>query len=90
MTNPNEIDALKAAMRGAQGTAKGLSALGDRIEALDQRIEVTDADLDDLARLSAAHALAAEALRGLVRTMMARRGKLPQEAAATQSVGEDE
>ena len=80
----------RLSLTAGQGTAKGLSALGDRIEALDQRTEVTDADLDDLARLSAAHALAAEALRGLVRTMMERRGKLPQEAAATQSVGEDE
>jgi len=90
MTNPSEIEALKAAIRGARETASGLSALGDRLEALDPRAEIADADLDDLERVSAAHALAAEALRGLVRTMMARRGKLPQEAAATQSVGEDE
>jgi hypothetical protein len=90
MTNPNEIDALKAAMRGARQTAGALSEIGDRVEALDPRAEVADADLDDLQRVAAAHALAAQALRGLVATMRARRGNAAPAASAAQSVGEDE
>jgi hypothetical protein len=89
MTNPNEIDALKAAMRGARDAAAALADAGDRVEALDPRAEVPDADLDDLQRIAAAHALAAQTLRGLVRTMLERRGKLPQEAVG-QFAGGDE
>ena len=89
MSNPNEIEALKAAMRGARGTGDAVARLGDRVEALGSHAEIPDEALDDLHRVSAAHALAAQALRGLVRTMMSRRGKLAQEAT-TQTVGEDE
>jgi hypothetical protein len=90
MSTPNEIDALKAAMRGARGTAAALAAFGDRIDAVDPHAEVSVAELDDLQRAAAAHALAAQALRGLVQSMLARRGKAEQAAVTTQSVGEDE
>lgn len=74
MTDPNEISALKASFRGALSTADALAALKDRIEGLDPAADPTPADLEDLARVSAAHAVASAALRGLVNTMLARRG----------------
>jgi hypothetical protein len=84
MADPNEIEALKASLRGVRRSAETLTAaLADRVEALDPREEIPDADLDDLQRLSSAHAVAAQALRGLVQTMLRRRGKVA--AAATES-----
>ncbi len=74
MTDPNEIAALQASFRGALSTAESLAALKDRIETLEPGGEVSAADLDDLARVTAAHAIASAALRGLVNTMRARRG----------------
>jgi hypothetical protein len=73
MTNPNEISALKASFRGALHTADALHALKDRVEAIDVHRDVTAADLEELSRITAAHALASAALRGLVNTMIARR-----------------
>ena len=74
MTDPNEIAALKAAFQGALRTGEGLAALRDQVERLDAHAEVTAASLDELARVTAAHAIASAALRGLVNTMLARRG----------------
>lgn len=73
MTDPNEIAALKASFRGAVATADALHAIRDRIEALDVHADISAEELDELSRLSAAHALASAALRGLVVTMVARR-----------------
>jgi len=73
MTDPNEISALKASFRGAVATADALHAIRDRIEALDVHADIPAEELDELSRLSAAHALASAALRGLVVTMVARR-----------------
>ena len=73
MTDPNEISALKASFRGAVATADALHAIRDRIEALDVRADIPAEELEELSRLSAAHALASAALRGLVVTMVARR-----------------
>lgn len=73
MTDPNEIAALKASFRGAVATADALHAIRDRIEALDVHADIPAEELDELSRLSAAHALASAALRGLVVTMVARR-----------------
>jgi hypothetical protein len=73
MTDPNEIAALKASFRGAVATADALHAIRDRIEALDVHADIPAEELDELTRLSAAHALASAALRGLVVTMVARR-----------------
>ena len=61
MSDPNEIRALKASFRGALDTA-GTFALA-----------VPD-DPHLLGRLTAAHAIASAALRGLVNTMQTRRG----------------
>lgn len=88
MSDPNEIEALKASMRGVMTSLQDLRPLADRVEALDPQTDVSDSDLDDLERQSAAHALAAQALRGFVQTMLKRRGKLT-EVAAIKS-GEDE
>jgi hypothetical protein len=79
MTDSNEVAALKAAFRGALLTADSLGDLRGRIEALDPHADVAAADLDDLARVTAAHAIASAALRGLVKTMLARRGAGPAE-----------
>ena len=73
MTDPNEISALKASFRGAVATADALHAIRDRIEALDGHADVPPAELEELSRLTAAHALASAALRGLVVTMVNRR-----------------
>jgi hypothetical protein len=49
-----------------------------------------DADLDDLQRLTLANAIAAQALRGLVETMLKRRGKLAAAVAETGNAGVEE
>jgi hypothetical protein len=74
MTDPNEIEALKASVRGALGTAETLAAIKAKVEAFDSRGDVPAGDLEELARITLAHAIAAQALRGLVETMRTRRG----------------
>jgi hypothetical protein len=73
MSDPNEIRALKASFRGAMDTAGALAALQATIEALDERADIGTDDLEELARVTAAHAIASAALRGLVNTMQHRR-----------------
>jgi hypothetical protein len=73
MSDPNEIRALKASFRGAMDTAGTLAALQGKIEALDEHGDISGEDLEELARLTAAHAVASAALRGLVSTMQTRR-----------------
>jgi hypothetical protein len=89
MTDSNEIEALKASMRGARHFSDALSELAPRVEALDPHAEISEADLEDLRRLSLAHAVAAQALRGLVHTMLRRRGKVIEEAVGRSSAEED-
>jgi hypothetical protein len=74
MTDPNEIEALKASLRGALGTADALAAIRQKVEGFDSRGDVAADDLEELARLTLANAVAAQALRGLVETMRTRRG----------------
>lgn len=83
MSHPNEIEALKASLRGVRRSFEDLIALSTRVEALDPHTDVPDADLDDLRRLTLAHAVAAQALRGLVVTMLRRRGKVEDAVAGT-------
>jgi hypothetical protein len=73
MTDPNEIEALKASIRGALASADALKAVAAKVEQFDPLAEVSAADLEELTRLSLANAIAAQALRGLVGTMLARR-----------------
>jgi hypothetical protein len=74
MNDPNEIAALKASFRGALGTAAALQALEDKIQKLDPAVDVRAEDLEELASVTAANAVASAALRGLVVTMQTRRG----------------
>ena len=74
MSDPNEIRALKASFRGALDTAGTLASLQAKVEALDEHGELGADDLEELGRLTAAHAIASAALRGLVNTMQTRRG----------------
>ena len=75
MADPSEIAALKASFRGALSTATSLQTLHTKIEALTRDGDLSTDDLEELARVTAAHAIASAALRGLVVTMMARRGE---------------
>ena len=81
MADLTEIEALKASMRGARAAADALTAAGGTVEQLDPRVEIADADLDDLQRLTLANAIAAQALRGLVESMLKRRGKIQEPVA---------
>jgi HAMP domain-containing protein len=74
MADPNEIEALKASWRGALATSESLLELRTRIESFDPRGEIDAADLDEIARVTLAHAVAAQALRGFVNSMRTRRG----------------
>ena len=76
MADVTEIEALKASLRGARTAAAALSDLAGRVDVLDAHADVAEGDLDDLQRLTLANAIAAEALRGLVESMLRRRGKL--------------
>ena len=74
MSDPNEIAALKSSFRGTLGTAAALHVLEGQIENLDPTVDISADVLEELARVSAAHATASAALRGLVVTMLTRRG----------------
>jgi hypothetical protein len=73
MADVNEIRALKASLRGAIDTATTLAAVQGKVEALDDHGEPGSELLEELARVSTAHAVASAALRGLIETMLKRR-----------------
>jgi hypothetical protein len=73
MSDVNEIRALKASLRGAIDTAQTLAVVQEKVAALDDHAEPEAALLDELARVSLAHAVASHALRGLIDTMLKRR-----------------
>jgi hypothetical protein len=77
MSQLNEFAALQASLRGAIATADALVQLAPRVDSLDPHAEISPTDLEELARVTAAHAIASNALRGLVNTMLARRGVDP-------------
>jgi len=81
MADLTEIEALKSSMRGALRAAEALGAVGARVDDIDPHVDVAEKDLEDLQRLSLANALAAQALRGLVESMLKRRGKIEQPVA---------
>jgi hypothetical protein len=92
MADLTEIEALKASMRGARATVGNMADIATRVEAIAPHADVPVADLDDLQRLTLANAIAAQALRGLVETMLKRRGKLAADDAPPEpgSAGVDE
>ncbi|CAN5665529.1 hypothetical protein BH23ACI1_BH23ACI1_27900 [soil metagenome] len=73
MSDPTEIEALKASLRGAISAAQALRDVAARVEQVDPHTDVASGDLEELARLALANAIAAQALRGLVNTMLTRR-----------------
>jgi hypothetical protein len=73
MDDRNELQALQASYRGALATAASLGGLAGKIDALAAEAPLSQSDLEELARVTLAHAVAAQALRGLVDTMRARR-----------------
>jgi hypothetical protein len=73
MPDPNEIRALKASFQGAIDSAQALEAIKARVMSLDSGADVSLEDLEELGRVTLAHAVASQALRGLVESMRARR-----------------
>jgi hypothetical protein len=79
MADLTEIDALKASLRGARHAAAALTDVAKRVDAVDPRqADVSESDLETLQSLTLANAVAAQALRGFVESMLKRRGKLAQ------------
>ena len=76
MVDLTEIEALKASLRGARRAADALTDVATRVDMADPHSDVSESDLDELRRLTLASAVAAQALRGLVESMLKRRGKL--------------
>ena len=74
MTDVNEMEALKASFRGALAAGARLQELQDRVAGLDPHAEIDAEALAELGRVTLAHALAAQALRGFVVSMQTRRG----------------
>ena len=73
MPDGNEIRALKASLLGAIDTAAALEAVKSRVMALDPNSDIAPEDLEELARLTLAHAVSSQALRSLVESIRARR-----------------
>jgi hypothetical protein len=73
MADANEIRALKASWLGALDTAAALEGMKARVMELDPNGEIAPGDLEELARLTLAHAVSSQALRGLVESIRARR-----------------
>jgi len=90
MADLTEIEALKASLRGAHRAIEAMKDVSTRIDMADPRADVSGADLDELQRLTLANAVAAQALRGLVESMLKRRGKLQAVVAESGSEGIEE
>lgn len=76
-------------MRGVRRAAEALTGMSERVESLDLQSDISETDLDDLQRLSSAHAVAAQALRGLVYTMLKRRGKVEEATTGSGAPAEE-
>jgi hypothetical protein len=74
MADVNEIRALKASFLGALESARALEAMKATVTGIDPDADIAAGDLDELGRLTLAHAVASQALRGLVEGIRARRG----------------
>jgi hypothetical protein len=74
MLDPNELQTLRAALRGTLETSAALKQIDERLDAaLAPGADISNDDLAELARVTLAHAVSAQALRGLVETMRTRR-----------------
>jgi hypothetical protein len=76
MVDLTEIEALRASVRGARSSAAALGDAAQRLETMDPHGDVADADLEELQRLTLANAIAAQALRGFIESMLKRRGSI--------------
>ncbi len=90
MVDVTEIAALKASLRGARGTAAALADVAARIEGVSGGADVSEADLEELQRLTLANAVAAQSLRAFVESMLKRRGKLVAAAVESGNSGIEE
>jgi hypothetical protein len=79
MADVTEVEALKASLRGARNAAAALADVAKRVDAVDpHQADVASDDLEALQNLTLANAIAAQALRGFVESMLKRRGKIAQ------------
>ena len=74
MSDVNEIRALQASLLGALDTAAALEAIKVKVMAISPDRDIATGDLEELGRVTLAHAVSSQALRGFVETMRARRG----------------
>ena len=74
MADVNEIRALKASFLGALEAARALEVMKSKVSDIDPDADIATGDLEELGRLTLAHAVASQALRGLVEGIRARRG----------------
>ena len=74
MPDANEIRALKASLLGALESGRAIEAIKSKVMDIDPNAEVADDVLEELGRLTLAHGVSAQALRGLVEAIRARRG----------------
>ena len=90
MADVTEVEALKASLRGARNAAAALADVAKRVDGVDpHQADVAADDLDALQNLTLANAIAAQALRGFVESMLKRRGMIAQ-ASVEGSGGIDE
>jgi hypothetical protein len=89
MADLTEIEALKASLRGARRASDALTNIAMRVDMADPHSDVSESDLEELQRLTLANAVAAQALRGLVESMLKRRGKLSAVVAEGEGGVED-
>jgi hypothetical protein len=68
----SEIAALKASLAGALETGERLREVKAMIDGLSPDADLPGQALDDLHRMTAAHAMASQALRGLVEQIRAK------------------
>ena len=81
MADVTEIEALKASLRGVRNATAALADVAKRVEGIDpHQADIGGDDLQTLQQLTLANAVAAQALRGFVESMLKRRGKLAQAA----------
>jgi hypothetical protein len=69
MVESSEVAALKAAFLGVVDSYERLQRLRQQVEGLDPAVPPAPDALAELDRASGAHAIAAQALRGLVRQL---------------------
>jgi hypothetical protein len=91
MADTTEIEALKASLRGARTSVAALAEVARRVDAVDpHESDVSEGDLELLQSLTLANAIAAQALRGFVESMLKRRGKLGEASMETGNAGVEE